>query len=281
MVLAFVGVVIFSGTVPATRIAVESLDAYFVTAARAAIAGLIAAVVLICLRRRPPQIAQLRAMAVCALCFIVGFSGLVALALRTVPAIHSGVVLGIMPLMTAAAAAIILGERRPTRFWLFAVLGAAVVVAFVLRGGGHTLGHGDIFLVLGALTGAIGHVYSGRLSREMPGWEVISWILVISLPVTVPVALWLMPENPAVVPASAWTSLGYLAVFSMYVGFFAWNAGLALAGVANASQTQLLQTFLTIGLAAFINGERVDPVTVAAAVAVVVMVALGQSARSR
>src|SRR5690606_21980319 len=107
---------------------------------------------------------------------------------------------------------------------------------------------------------------SGRLSREMPGSEVISWILVISLPATVPAALWLMPENLHAVSAAAWWSLGYVALFSMYIGFFAWNAGLALAGVANASQMQLLQTFLTIGLAALINREGIDLVTAAAAV---------------
>jgi drug/metabolite transporter (DMT)-like permease len=119
------------------------------------------------------------------------------------------------------------------------------------------------------------------ISREMPGSEVISWILVISLPATVPAALWLMPENLHAVSAAAWWSLGYVALFSMYIGFFAWNAGLALAGVANASQMQLLQTFLTIGLAALINREGIDLVTAAAAVAVVMMVALGQRARSR
>ena len=281
MLLAFVGVVIFSGTVPATRLAVAGLDAYFVTAARAAIAGLIAAVLVICLRRRRPQKAQLRLLAVCSFCFVVGFSGFVALGLRTVPAAHGGVVLSIMPLTTAAAAAAILGERLSGRFWLFAVLGAVVVVAFVLRDSSGAFGQGDIYLVAGALTGSIGHVYSGKLSREMPGWEVISWVLAISLPATIPAALWLRPADLNAVPGSAWLGLGYVTLFSMFIGFFAWNAGLALAGVANASQIQLLQTFMTIGLAGLVNGESIDMATIAAAVAVVIMVALGQSAKSR
>lgn len=281
MSLALVGVVIFSGTVPATRLAVAGLDAYFVTAARAAVAGLIAALLLIGLRRNRPQNAQLCLMGVCAFCFVIGFSGFVALGLRTVPAAHGGVVLGIMPLTTAAAAVLILGERPPVRFWLFAILGTAIVAGFVLRDGGGAFGVGDLYLIAGALTGSIGHVYSGKLSRQLPGWEVISWVLVISLPVTVPATFWLMPANLSVVPASAWAGLGYVTLFSMFIGFFAWNAGLALAGVANASQTQLLQTFMTLGLAALINGEGIDLSTIAAAVAVVVVVALGQRAKSK
>ena len=280
MLLAFVGVVIFSGTVPATRLAVGGLDAYFVTAARAAMAGGIAAIVLAFLRRRWPDRSQLRQVALCALCFVAGFSGFIALGLRTVPASHGGVVLGIMPLMTSVAAAIILGERPSMRFWLFAVLGAFVVIVYALRDSGGVFDIGDVYLLAGALTGAIGHVYSGKLSREMPGWEVISWVLVISLPVMAPAALWLTPIEPTRVPVSAWAGLAYVTLFSMFIGFFAWNAGLAMAGVANASQVMLLQTFFTVGLSAIVNGEHIDPLTIVAAVAVVAAVSLGQRART-
>jgi drug/metabolite transporter (DMT)-like permease len=181
--------------------------------------------------------------------------------------------------MTAAAAALIIGERPSRRFWLFAVLGAVVVVAFALRDGGGRFDIGDLYLFAAALVSAIGYVYSGKLSREMPGWEVISWVLVISLPLMLPAALWLMPAAPATVPPAAWMGLAYVALFSMFIGFFAWNAGMALAGIARASQVQLLQTFVTLGLSALVNGEHVDPLTIAAAVAVVVIVALGRKAQ--
>jgi drug/metabolite transporter (DMT)-like permease len=279
LLLAFVGVLIFSGTVPATRLAVGGLDAYFVTTARAAIAGILATALLLILRRPWPSRAQLRLMAIGALCMVVGFPGFAALGLRTVPAAHGGVVLGVMPLMTAAAAALILGERPSRRFWLFAVLGTIVVVAFALRDGGGRFDRGDLFLFAAALAGSIGYVYAGKLSRAMPGWEVISWMLLISLPLMVPAALWLMPETPAAVPTDAWMGLAYVALFSMFIGFFAWNAGMALAGVAQASQMQLLQTFVTLGLSALVNGEHIDPLTIVAAIAVVAIVALGQKAR--
>jgi drug/metabolite transporter (DMT)-like permease len=279
LLLAFIGMLIFSGTVPATRLAVEGLDAYFVTAARAAIAGVLAATVLLTLRRAWPSRAQLCLMAVCAVCFVGGFSGFVALGLRTVPAAHGGVVLGVMPLMTAVAAAVILGERPSARFWLFAVLGAVVVAVFALRDGGGAFDIGDLYLTAGAMMGAVGHVYSGKLSREMPGWEVISWVLVIALPLMLPVAFLLMPAEPTAVAISAWAGLAYAALFSMFIGFFAWNAGLALAGVARASQMQLFQTFVTVGLSAVVNGEHIDLLTIVTAIAVVVIVALGQRAR--
>jgi drug/metabolite transporter (DMT)-like permease len=280
LVLAFIGMLIFSGTVPATRLAVEGLDAYFVTAARAAIAGVLAMLVLIILRRSWPSRAQLLLMVVCVVCFVGGFSGFVALGLRTVPAAHGGVVLGVMPLMTAIAAALILGERLSLRFWLFAVLGAVVVAAYALRDGGGSFDIGDLYLAAGAMTGAIGHVYSGKLSREMPGWEVISWVLVIALPLMLPAAFWLMPAQPAAVPASAWAGLAYVSLFSMFIGFFAWNAGMALAGIARASQILLLQTFVTVGLSALVNGEHIGLLTIVTAIAVVAIVALGQRARA-
>jgi drug/metabolite transporter (DMT)-like permease len=279
LLLAFLGMLMFSGTVPATRLAVEGLDPYFVTTARAAIAGLLAGLALLVLRRSLPGRRQFRLMVMSAFCVVIGFPGFLALGLQTVPAAHAGVVLGVMPLLTAAAAALLIGERPSRLFWLFAVLGAVVVVAFALRDGGGSFDIGDFFLFAAALSGAVGYVYSGKLSRDMPGWEVISWVLVISLPVILPAALWLMPAAPAAVPASAWAGLAYVALFSMFVGFFAWNAGMALAGVARASQMQLLQTFATLGLAALVNGEHVDGPTIAAAVAVVAIVALGQRAK--
>jgi drug/metabolite transporter (DMT)-like permease len=264
---------------PATRLAVAGLDPLFITTGRAAASGLLAAALLVLLRRRWPGARQIRMMVLCIITLVFGFPGLMALAMVTVPASHGGVVLGILPLTTAAAASLILGERPSLRFWLLAILGTTVVVAFALRDSGGTIAIGDVYLFLAAVSTSIGYVFSADLSREMPGWEVISWILALALPVTLPLAVWLWPANPGAVPASAWVAFAYVSVFSMFIGFFAWNAGLVMGGVARVSQVQLLQTFVTLGLSAVINGEHVGPSTLAVAALVVAIVAAGRNAR--
>lgn len=279
MGLGFIGISIFGATLPATRLAVAGLDPFFITTGRAAASGLLAAALLVLLRRRWPGARQIRMMVLCIITLVFGFPGLMALAMVTVPASHGGVVLGILPLTTAAAASLILGERPSLRFWLLAVLGTTVVVAFALRDSGGTIAIGDVYLFLAAVSTSIGYVFSADLSREMPGWEVISWILALALPVTLPLAVWLWPANPGAVPASAWVAFAYVSVFSMFIGFFAWNAGLVMGGVARVSQVQLLQTFVTLGLSAVINGEHVGPSTLAVAALVVAIVAAGRNAR--
>ncbi|QJP15638.1 DMT family transporter [Starkeya sp. ORNL1] len=279
MWLGLLGVVLFGGTLPATRLAVVGLDPLFITVGRAAVAGVLSAGILLLLRRRLPIPSQLRTMALAGSMITIGFPWLMALSLQTVPASHGGVVLGILPLTTAAAASLILGERPSLRFWLFAVLGTAVVIVFALRDGGGHVAIGDLYMFAAAICASVGYVYSGRLARDMPGWEVICWILVLALPVMLPLALWTMPADVSAVPASAWAGFGYVALFSMFLGFFAWNAGMAMGGVARVSQVQLLQTFVTLALSALVNGEHIDPVTIVAALAVVGIVAIGRKAR--
>jgi len=279
MGLGFIGIAIFGGTLPATRLAVEGLDPFFITAGRAAASGLLSTALLLMLRRRWPSMRQIRTMLICIVTIVFGFPGLMALAMLTVPAAHGGVVLGILPLTTAAAASVILGERPSLRFWLLAGLGTTVVVAFALRDSGGEIAIGDVYLFLAAISTSIGYVFSADLSHEMPGWEVISWILVLALPLTLPLAIWLWPTNPGAVPTAAWVAFAYVSVFSMFVGFFAWNAGLVMGGVARVSQVQLLQTFVTLGLSAVINGEHVGPSTIAVAALVVAIVAAGRNAR--
>ncbi len=279
MGLGFIGIAIFGGTLPATRLAVEGLDPFFITVGRASASGLLSAALLLILRRHWPSMRQVRTMLICIVTLVLGFPGLMALAMLTVPASHGGVVLGILPLTTAAAASLILGERPSLRFWLLAGLGTTVVVVFALRDNGGEIAIGDVYLFLAAISTSIGYVFSADLSREMPGWEVISWILVLALPLTLPLAIWLWPANPGAVPAAAWVAFAYVSVFSMFVGFFAWNAGLVMGGVARVSQVQLLQTFVTLGLSAVINGEHVGPSTIAVAALVVAIVAAGRNAR--
>ncbi len=278
LLLGFLGVVIFGATLPATRAAVADLAPWFVTTGRAAVAGLLAAVVLAALRRPAPDKALWRDLIVASFCVTLAFPGLIGLAMQTVPASHGGVVLGILPLATALFAAIFNGDRPSRAFWFWSAAGAALVVAFSLRESDLKVTAGDAYLFLSVFAAALGYVFSARIARHMPGWEVISWAVVVALPVTLPLAFWLQPIDPGAVRFSAWIGFGYAAVFSMYLGFFPWNAGLAMGGVARVSQVQLLQTFVTLGVSAALLGEQIDLVTLVFAVAVVGVVLQGRRA---
>jgi drug/metabolite transporter (DMT)-like permease len=276
LLLGLAGVVIFGATLPMTRLAVADLSPWFVTFGRAALAGMVAAVVLLVMRRQLPSRPDLARLGLAALLLVGGFPGFTAFAMQLVPAAHGGVVLGILPLATAAVGAVLMRDRPPLLFWVSAVAGAVLVVAFSLRDGGGRLEWGDALLAAAVAAAAVGYVVSAQLAARMPGWEVISWIVVVSLPVTVPLTLLSAPADPAAIAGRSWLAFLYLGLMSQYLGFFFWNAGLALGGVARVSQVQLLQTFVTLGVAALVNGERVDAVTVLAALAVVAVVALGR-----
>jgi drug/metabolite transporter (DMT)-like permease len=281
LALGFAGVAIFAGTLPATRIAVGHLDPWFVTFGRAAAAGLLAAFVLFVLRRPLPARADLGRYAVVALCLIAGFPGFSSLAMVTVPASHGAVVIGLLPLGTAVAAALFARERPSVGFWLAGLAGAGIVVAFtVRRAGGFHVSAGDLFLVVAVIAAAVGYTVSGVLTRSRPGWEVISWVMVLALPATLPAAWWFAPAVPAAVPPSAWWSFGYVALFSQYIGFFFWNAGLAIGGIARVGQIQLLQTFVTLAIAATLNREPVGPEMLAVAAAVALCVLVGSRMRA-
>src|SRR4051812_28153970 len=244
-VLGFIGVAIFAGSLPATRLAVAHLDPWFVTAARAALAGICALALLIVMRRPPPPKDAFARIAIIILGVVFGFPYFTALAMQTVPAAHGGVILGVLPLATAAAAVVMTGERPGIGFWIAALIGTLLVIAFALRHGtGSTVSPGDMQLVLAIISGGVAYTASGSLARTMPGWEVISWALVASLPVSFLASWMLFPDHPAAVPADAWLGLLYAAVMAQWMGFFFWNAGLAIGGISHVSQVQLVQPFV-------------------------------------
>jgi drug/metabolite transporter (DMT)-like permease len=284
LLLGFVGVVIFGATLPATRLAAPELGFGFVSAGRAAGAGLIALAV-ICASRRPlPDASTLKTLALVSIGVVWGFPLFSSYAMTRASSAHGGVILAILPLATALAGAWLNGERPSGRFWAFAVLGAALVLAFALsRGAGAEagLGPGDLALLAAVASAAVGYALSAKVARNMPGWEVISWAVILALPVSIPAAVWTAPPSAAGVSASVWAAFAYVTVMSQYVGFFAWNAGLKLGGVARVSQVQLLQSFVTLTVAAFLLSEPVDVGTVLFAVAVVAVVALGRRAPVR
>lgn len=277
--LGLTGVVIFSATLPVTRMALDGFDVVTVTAGRAALAGLLALALLIALRRPVPT-RHLGRLALVALCLTVGFPGFTALAMKTVASAHGAVVLGILPLATAVAATLVAGERPSAGFFLVALLGAGLVTLFtVLAAGGLDIGVGDLALFAAGASAALGYALSGTVAREMPGWEVISWVVVIALPASLLVTVFSAGEQFTTAPTHALAAFVYLGLMSQFVGFFFWNAGLAIGGVAKVGQIQLLQTFFTIGFAALLLGETIDGFTIGFAVLVAAVVIIGRKTR--
>lgn len=277
LALGFAGVLLFGGTLPATRLTVASIDPLFLTAARATIAGCAGVMLLLALRRPPPPLSLWGELFLAALCTIIGFPVSTALAMVSVPAAHGGVVLGIVPLATAAAAALVAHERPSPGFWFVSLVGAAVVVIFVLsRSDARTFALGDLYLFCTVVSGAFGYALSGRLSMTMPGWEVISWQVAALLPLSALAMFSLWPQHLSNVPPSAWVGLSYVGLVSQFLAFFVFNGAMALAGVARVGQLMLLQPFVIVVLAAPVNGEPVRLNTLAYAAAVVATVLIGQ-----
>ncbi|MFG1424250.1 DMT family transporter [Roseixanthobacter liquoris] len=267
------GVIIFSGSLPATRVAVGGFSPVFLTSARAVIAALLGAALLLLLRQKRPARADLLPLAVVALGVVVGFPLLTALALQHVTSAHSMVFIGLLPLATALFGVIRGGERPKPAFWLFSMAGAALVAGFALAGGGGASHAGDLPMVAAILLCGLGYAEGARLSRRLGGWQVISWALVLALPVMAVIALFTLPQAWGDIGAPAWLGLAYVSVFSMLVGFVFWYRGLALGGIAGVGQLQLLQPFLGLALAALVLGEPVAWTMIAATAGVVLCVA--------
>jgi len=275
LLLGLLGVVIFAMTLPMTRLAVgpvgdPQLPPLFVTAGRAAFAGLLSLLYLRVTGAPRVQRRHLAALATSALGTVVGFPLFLSLALRQVDAMHAAVVTGLMPLATAVAAAIFFRQRPSNGFWACAVLGCAMVLAFAAWRGDGRLSGADGLLLLAVASTAVGYVAGARVASELPAEQVICWVLVISLPLTLPWALATWPVAP--VRASAWGGFVYVTLFSMWLGFFAWYRGLALGGTVRVSQVQLVQPFLALLFAVPVLGETLDATTVLFSLAVIAVV---------
>jgi drug/metabolite transporter (DMT)-like permease len=279
--LGFVGVAIFALTLPMTRLAVgdagaPQLTPAFVTAGRAALAGLLSIGYLRWVGARWPARTQWRALAVCAAGTVLGFPLLLALALRHVDAMHAAVVTGVLPLGTALAAALLLRQRASAAFWVCALAGCALVIGFALLQGGGRLRAADLLLLGAVASASVGYVAGARVSAQLPAEQVICWVLVLALPLTLPAMLMTWPDDASAVRAASWGGFGYVTLFSMWLGFFAWYRGLVLGGVMRVSQIQLLQPFLALLAAVPLLGERLDMTTVLFALGVVAVVAVGK-----
>ncbi len=266
------GVLIFSASLPATRVAVGGFSPLFLTSARAVIAAMLGAALLLALRQKRPQATDANSLIIVALGVVVGFPLLTALALEHITSARSIVFIGILPLVTAMFGVLRGGEQPRLAFWAFSVLGALLVAGFALSKSVSAVLTGDLFMIGAVIACGFGYAEGAVLSRRLGGWQVISWALVLALPLMAVIAALSLPEVWTGIPSSAWIGLGYVSVFSMLIGFVFWYRGLALGGIATVGQLQLLQPFFGLALAWILLGEPVEISMIAVTVLVVLCV---------
>jgi drug/metabolite transporter (DMT)-like permease len=277
----FLGVAIFSVSLPMTRIAVVELPPILVGPGRALVAAVPAALLLGLTRQRWPRGREWLGLAIATLGIILGFPLLSSWAMQRVEASHGAVVLGILPLATAVFGAALAGERPSLGFWVVAALGSTLVVIFALDDAG-TLAWADLALLGAVFSAGLGYAEGARLARALGGWQVISWALVLSAPfIALLVGLTAPRVDWGALRWQTWGAFAYVALFSQYIGFFFWYRGLQLGGIAKIGQIQLLQAFMTLAVAALLNGETIGWRTIAFAVAVVACVAIGRRQKVR
>jgi drug/metabolite transporter (DMT)-like permease len=279
--LGLLGVAIFALTLPMTRLAVGTAEAplmsgLFIAMGRAAVAAALSAGFLLATRAPWPQRKDWWPLAITSAGVVFGFPLFTSIAMRHVEAVHASVIVGVLPLATALVGALLHRQRPSKGFWVCAALGSGLVVAFALlrSGSGLRLHLADGLLLAAMACAAVGYAWGGRLSQRMRADHVICWALLIALPITLPLSLWSRPT--AALPATAWWGFAYVAVFSMWIGFFAWYRGLALGGTVRVSQVQLVQPFLSMIFAVPLLGERLDALTLGFALAVIATVFIGK-----
>lgn len=253
----FLGVLIFSGSLPATRLAVMDFDPLFLTVCRAAVAGVLAGVLLLIFRQQRPVRSDIVPLLLVALCVVVGFPLLTALALQYVTSAHAIIYIGLLPLSTAIFGVLRGGERPRPTFWFLSAFGSSLVAGFALAQGATSSPVGDALMLSSIIVCGYGYAEGARLSRRLGGWQVISWALVLSLPVMTLLSFCYMPVSWAGISGSALWSLAYVSLFSMLIGFVFWYRGLAQGGIAAVGQLQLLQPFFGLLLSALVLHESI------------------------
>lgn len=278
LILGAIGVIIFSVTMPMTKIAMtgDVLSPWFVWAGRAVLAAIAGIVYLIATRAPMPPRALWLPLAGATLGIVFGWPLLNTLALQTVSSSHAAVVNGILPLATAVIGAWLNRESLSRRFWWCAVAGTLLVCGYAWQQAHGELHAADALMLLGIALGGLGYASGAIATRHLKGPQVISWALIMGLPGTLAVALWTMPTQPATAPASVWLAFIYLGLMSQWIGFFFWYKGLAMGGIARVSQVQLIQLFFTLGFAALLLNESIEPAMLVVALLTVVLIAAGR-----
>lgn len=254
----FIGMLLFSGSMPATKLAISELSPVFVTVTRAGIAGILALCALLLYKQKRPSRQQITSLFIVIAGVVLGFPLLSALALQYISSAHSLVYAAMLPLSTALFAVLRNGERPPFLFWLFSVIGSTLVIGFAVSQDLSLSYTGDILMLSATLLCGLGYAEGAKLSSQLGGWQVISWALVFALPVTLPLIFIFQPVSFEGIHTGTWLGLGYVSLFSMFIGFVFWYKGLAQGGIAAVGQIQLLQPFFGLTLAALLLHEKVS-----------------------
>lgn len=279
--IGFIGIFLFSFSVPLTRVALGGMSPVFVTSARAVVAGMLAIIFLAVARQSIPSRKQLFRLLAIGGGIVIGFSLFTSLAMLTVPASHAAVVVGLLPAATAVFAVVRGAEHPPKTFWVFAGLGASSVIAFAAISAGEfgTLELADLYLVAAVIVTAYGYSEGAVMAREIGSWQTISWAVITCLPLTIPATIWSLFTEPLTATPGEWWAFAYLAAVSMYLAFFAWYRGLAIGPVPTVSQVQLTQPVMSILWSAVLLGETITPEIVIGGSAVVVSALLAVRSR--
>jgi drug/metabolite transporter (DMT)-like permease len=276
MLLGLIAVCAFGLTLPATRLATNYFDPIFIGLGRASLAAIVAAVLLLVFRVKIPTKQQWLKLSLVAAGVVVGFPVLTAIAMQTLPASHGGVILGVLPLATSVVGVVVAHERPSIGFWLVGLAGSCLVITFALVDGAGGFQLADLVLLGAICAAAVGYALGATLVKELGGWQVICWALVLVLPLNILPAINSAPTELATVPVQGWLSFIYLALISQLCGFFIWYKGLDLGGIARVSQIQLLQPFITLFAAVILLGESIDIMTIVFVLLVVATVWLGK-----
>ena len=276
MLLGLISVGAFGLTLPATRVVVPHLDPIFIGLGRAVLAALFAAIFLLWFRQKIPTKKQIYRLSVVALGVVIGFPVFSSWAMQYVPASHGGIVLGVLPLATALVGVLIGNERPSFSFWLVSVIGGCLVILYALSQGSGGIQAADIALLGAILSAAVGYAVGAKLSKDIGGWQVICWALVLAFPFILAPTIRYAPESLSDMPVVGYASFLYLALVSQLFAFFVWYKGLALGGIARVSQAQLLQPFITLFASALFLGEVIDIKTMVFVFLVVSSVWLGK-----
>lgn len=274
--IAVIGISCFAMTLPVTVIALEDFSSAFITGFRGVVAACLGGVALLIWRQPAPTVQERRDLTVSGLLLVFGFPGFIALAMQSVPATHGAVVLGILPLMTLLWARLLLGEVRSAAFWGWSALGGSIVIAFIVWTEGIQWALGDLWVASAGVCASLGYVLSNRRTQARPGWWVISWIVVLMLPLSLLISVLWWPSFFWARPLVSVFAVVSLGVVSMYLGFVAWNSALSAGGVGRIGQVQLLQVFITLGLSAWLLDESLGWPVISAACAVTLCVMMGR-----
>ena len=279
MLIGFVGISIFSLTLPFTQMAVNEMSPFFVAFARASIAGICALILLIFTKSKFPNKIQIRRLIIIVIGVIYGFPIFTSIAMKTLPSSHSGIVLGILPLAMSLFAAIKYKEKPSSSFWMISIFGTFIVISYTFIDNNGSLMIEDLWLLFAILFAAIGYSEGGTLAKEMGSIGVISWALVISLPINLFASYLFYETHYSSISFQAIISLTYVGLFSMFIGFFFWYKGIAIGGISRVGQVQLIQPFLTIVGAYFLTNEKITTLNILFAFMVLIVIIIGRKTK--